>query len=86
MHIASWHPGVALAVADWLDAASHAPRWRINVVSGAPIGESAQALKVARAYLGRATCPGCGEPHDPEPCRREAADCDCCQAMEAEGS
>jgi fermentation-respiration switch protein FrsA (DUF1100 family) len=40
-HIASWHPTVALAVADWLDAqarGSITPSWH--------------ALMVARAYLG----------------------------------
>jgi hypothetical protein len=39
-HVASWHPAVALAVADWLDAAAKYPR------------QSSQALAVARAYLG----------------------------------
>lgn len=47
-HIASWHPLVALAVADWLDevaADSHASldAWVEQA-----------ALKVARAYLGEA--------------------------------
>lgn len=40
-HIASWHPVVALAVADWLDSEfSH------------PFGPTAEAIDVARAYLG----------------------------------
>lgn len=40
-HIASWHPAVALAVADWLDAVSE-----FNPSPTSP------ALAVARAYLG----------------------------------
>lgn len=40
-HIASWHPAVALAVADWLDTAAEADR---------PYPGS---VAVARAYLGR---------------------------------
>ena len=43
-YIASWHPAVALAVADWLDNAA-----RIWPFDGPP------ALAVARAYLGRDT-------------------------------
>lgn len=45
-HIASWHPAVALAVADWLDAClARDPR---------ALGTEAEsALAVARAYLGR---------------------------------
>ena len=54
LHIASWHPAVALAVADWLDVAAEAehidfsepprnPRDRVMVY---------KALAVARAYLG----------------------------------
>jgi hypothetical protein len=46
-HIASWHPGVALAVADWLDEAAGA----YEAFAGAAPGHS---LKVARAYLGEA--------------------------------
>lgn len=50
-HIASWHPAVALAVADWLDmsAASYEHSWT---------GSHAfvqHALTVARAYLGDAS-------------------------------
>ena len=44
-HSGSWHPGVALAVADWLDDAAHA----YETFDGAVPGHS---LKVARAYLG----------------------------------
>ena len=40
-YIASWHPAVALAVADWLDNAA-----RLWPYDGQP------ALAVARAYLG----------------------------------
>ena len=43
-HIASWHPAVALAVADWLDLADQ--EW-----SPSDLRESAKT--VARAYLGR---------------------------------
>ena len=49
-HIASWHPGLALAVADWLDDAAdtiHEPGF-IPGVTAVP------ALAVARAYLGEA--------------------------------
>jgi len=42
-HIASWHPAVALAVAEWLDAAADA--WDERV-------EWDEALLVAMAYLG----------------------------------
>ncbi len=44
-HIASWHPAVALAVADWLDAES---KRAADYASSA----RAAALAVARAYLG----------------------------------
>jgi hypothetical protein len=40
-HIASWHPVVALAVADWLDAED-----------AHQFGPTEQAINVARAYLG----------------------------------
>ena len=58
-HIASWHPAVALAVADWLDATAHRvdmgkPR-RGGVAPGRNNHSwrgSREALKVARAYLG----------------------------------
>ena len=48
-HIASWHPAVALAVADWLD-------WVTEAVDGLLLPFDAplyvRALAVARAYLG----------------------------------
>lgn len=47
-HIASWHPAVALAVADWLDKEA---AW---VDLGAANSPDNEALAVARAYLGRA--------------------------------
>jgi hypothetical protein len=49
-HIASWHPAVALAVADWLDAIADQfePIWQGPHVPK----ELADALAVARAYLG----------------------------------
>jgi hypothetical protein len=43
-HIASWHPVVALAVADWLDEAAES--WRLGT------DLSLEALAVAQAYLG----------------------------------
>lgn len=42
-YVASWHPGVALAVADWLDTAAQA--WDAGV-------EWDEALDLARRYLG----------------------------------
>lgn len=57
-HIASWHPAVALAVAEWLDATareseieSDDPRLRNFFTFGDTAPEVA-ALAVARAYLG----------------------------------
>lgn len=50
-HIASWHPAVALAVADWLDAT--AKRW--EYVADKPhlsVYGGHHALAVARTYLG----------------------------------
>jgi hypothetical protein len=44
-YVASMHPGVALAVADWLDEVTADPR------AGSAWMDPA-ALKVARAYLG----------------------------------
>jgi hypothetical protein len=44
-HIASWHPAVALAVADWLDETALRWEW---------VEERELALAAARAYLGSA--------------------------------
>ena len=52
-HIASWHPAVALAVADWLDAATEQARF--TEAQGAWISPDSYALKVARAYLSSST-------------------------------
>lgn len=46
-HIASWHPDVALAVADWLDRIGADDR-----PTSALDREGRSALAVARAYLG----------------------------------
>jgi hypothetical protein len=48
-HIASWHPLVALAVAEWLETEA-----QLHGIRGHNSGEghTFQALKVARAYLG----------------------------------
>lgn len=43
-HIASWHPAVALAVADWLDVVAN--------TSATHRAGFTEALAVARAYLG----------------------------------
>lgn len=50
-HIASWHPGVALAVADWLEreAASIAG---LRSAAAYTVTADWAAMKVARAYLG----------------------------------
>ena len=46
-HIASWHPAVAVAVADWLDqCAQFSERGLLGVI------HERKALAVARAYLG----------------------------------
>jgi hypothetical protein len=45
IHIASWHPTVALAVADWLD--DHASQ--SDILRCAP---NPRAINVARTYLG----------------------------------
>lgn len=47
-HIASWHPAVALAVADWLAAVANDQNVDFDLVNG----EGFSALAVARAYLG----------------------------------
>lgn len=44
-HIASWHPAVALAVADWLES-------EVNEWGDLPHMLNPHALAVARAYLG----------------------------------
>ena len=49
-HIASWHPAMALAVADWLDAAARVAE--LTEAQGARLHPEAHAFKVARAYLG----------------------------------
>ena len=49
-HSGSWHPLVALAVADWLEA-SAATAVRAEA-EGASVHPDSYALKVARAYLG----------------------------------
>ena len=53
-HIASWHPGVALAVADWLD---HEAETATTIGTNYVDVEVAfgNALAVARAYLGGAS-------------------------------
>lgn len=61
-HIASWHPGVALAVADWLDREADgmdliAATTRVAIEIGGELtmqhSTHEEALTVARAYLGR---------------------------------
>ena len=47
-HAASWHPLVALAVAEWLDLEARMAGLRGN----SPEGQTFHALKVARAFLG----------------------------------
>lgn len=51
-YMASMHPLVALAVADWLDAAAETAEY--TEAQGAHIYPESHALKVARAYLGEA--------------------------------
>ena len=62
-HIASWHPAVALAVADWLDAEARQidaylakqadPTWRFaGLWTRAAEERHAHALTVAQTYLG----------------------------------
>jgi hypothetical protein len=50
VHIASWHPAVALAVADWLDHTARADEKGYTTPQ-----EATDALAVARAYLGEAS-------------------------------
>jgi hypothetical protein len=53
-HVATWHPAVALAVADWLEyEARCADRANTNH-PGHDFGPDVHALAVARAYLGEA--------------------------------
>lgn len=55
-HIASWHPAVALAVADWLDAHAGILALRLEIVDTKtlPLGpHDHAALALARAYLAR---------------------------------
>lgn len=55
-HIASWHPVVALAVADWLDAESashvHLKDEEPTYTYDLPGMDASPAVRVARAYLG----------------------------------
>lgn len=53
-HIASWHPGVALAVADWLDGIASKEAARVSCGTRYPVTGIDEALTVARAYLGEA--------------------------------
>ena len=50
-YVASMHPGVGMAVAEWLETEAHMADVRGNSVEGHTFG----ALKVARAYLGEVT-------------------------------
>lgn len=51
-YIASWHPAVALAVADWLDETA-----RLRDALGSNAADWPAALGVARAYLGGRAAP-----------------------------
>lgn len=51
-HIASWHPAVALAVADWLDHDAEAWEQYEKQGQGLPFARRERSLAVARAYLG----------------------------------
>ena len=53
-HIASWHPAVALAVADWLDAEADVDEVA-REMGGRGHTEESQCVAVARAYLGSAS-------------------------------
>jgi hypothetical protein len=56
-YLQSWHPGVALAVADWLETV--AVNLDLMLGGSAPRSEPVRrALAVARAYLGTAGVPG----------------------------
>lgn len=58
-HIASWHPVVALAVADWLDSAARTyealagDKTSIQYLTPQSVPTMTEAWAVARAYLGR---------------------------------
>lgn len=55
-HYSSWHPAVALAVADWLDlmAADYAPYWAEPYAAPfVPVIE--KAYQIARTYLGESS-------------------------------
>lgn len=51
-HIASWHPAVALAVADWLEESAKYATWREHIGSGPTADLIDRAFTVARAFLG----------------------------------
>jgi hypothetical protein len=51
-HIASWHPTVALAVADWLDALARAIKYSGVAHHPEPLSITERGVEVARAYLG----------------------------------
>lgn len=52
-HIASWHPAVALAVADWLDAEAGTEERLSALAHRDSVGSIRdEAIAVARAYLG----------------------------------
>lgn len=70
-HIASWHPSVALAVADWLEHCAEVTENK-EVSFGLRVAINSHALIVARAYLAQrkgdlggtarqdsGLCPGC---------------------------
>lgn len=55
-HIASWHPAVALAVADWLERdAQMIERVPESIDPATPERVYARAFAVARAYLGESS-------------------------------
>lgn len=54
-HIASWHPAVALAVADWLEFEANVHEASVRNSAPADHRLSTQALAVARAYLGESS-------------------------------
>jgi hypothetical protein len=54
-HIASWHPTIALAVADWLEATTAYPYEDCGKPDCGDCGMWRAALSLARAYLGEAS-------------------------------